>query len=245
MVKPRQEDKQPDDDDRDGAVRVLRDDNENQRWKMGKVYAALACLWALQILFKCLPASLFLFTDIMCWNSMVLKSMANSFNILIEKKKKHSLSAWAGMNMKWGSGGWSRGVMASSVFSLLSYQPFEENHQAISINVFNFTTRWHSCAPKCCNSQAFFLLFFFWCTAALDTAMDSIFFVFFAFWLWYLSCWGESEVVLKRHFSARLQSRKVLNQRHFALEPACVWKDQLPQPCAMCSIRYVIQIQVG
>lgn len=58
-------------------------------------------------------------------------------------------------------------------------------------------------------------------------------------------CWGESEVVLKRHFSARLQSCKILNQKHFALKAACIWKDQLPQPCAVCSIRYVVQIQVG
>lgn len=113
-------------------------------------------------------------------------------------------------------------------------------------NVFNFTTRWHSCAPKCFNLPAFFFLmhcsighsngfYLFLRSLLFDSdiwAMNSI-------------CWGESEVVLKRHFSARLQSRKILNQKPFALKAACIWKDQLPQPCAMCSIRCVIQIQVG
>lgn len=173
----------------------------------------------------------------MCWTVWCWRSMTNGSNILM---KKETIPCQHDMNMKWGSGGWSRGVMASSVYSLLSYQPFEENHQAISSNVFNFTTRWHSCAPKCCKSQAFFFfdalqqwILSFLCSLLFDCdiwAINSI-------------CWGESEVVLKRHFSAILQSCKVLNQKYFALEVACVWKDQHPQPCAMCTIRYAFKFR--
>lgn len=93
-------------------------------------------------------------------------------------------------------------------------------------------------------------LFFFFSDALQHWTQQWILFLCYLLFdcdIWAMNsiCWGESEVVLKRHFSARLQSCKILNQKHFALKAACIWKDQLPQPCAVCSIRYVVQIQVG